>query len=175
MKLGVLTLFCCPWFLLQHRDNSVLSAALLCGLPGDIPPLVLPLSIGSFSDLSVAGRKLPRHRARRCSVVAVVRPSVCREHSPELQCEQHGVYFPQQTPHQEVPLSKASVTSARQMTRSLPRLPLRISPLRRRRRRRCCVRLQRLLPLQMSKEHDSVVRPEPGDSSFCCFPVRRHY
>lgn len=49
--------------LLQHRDNSVLSAALLCGLSGETPPrLSAVFRLFSLSDVA---RQLPRHRPRR--------------------------------------------------------------------------------------------------------------
>lgn len=67
LKLGVLTLSCCPWFC-YNIATTPCSLRLCSAGCLEIPPLVLPLSIVSSSILSDVGRKLPRHRRRRCSV-----------------------------------------------------------------------------------------------------------
>lgn len=163
--------------LLQHRDNSVLSAALLCGLPGDIPhssfrSLLAPFQscrmlVVSCHDIALGGAVSLRsfalppavNTARTSSVGRTVFISHNKRHTRKCRCQSLRDVSASDDAHLA---ATAAVDFA--ATAAVPPPPVLLLPA-----------ASSSLPLKMSNEHDSVGRPEPGDSSFRCFPVRRHY
>lgn len=112
MKLGGLTLFCCPWFSYSIATTPccrrlLCSALLLCCLAvREYFHLVLPQSQPSLLYLpwSDTGQKQPRPHACRWDIVVVC--AVLRLlTTPGSSASAPRCYFPQQTPLQEV-LSK---------------------------------------------------------------------
>lgn len=177
VKLGSSYFILLSMVLLQHRDNSVLSAALLCGLPGDIPHSSFRslsarfqsfwMLVVSCHDIALGGAVLLRsfalpsavNTARTSSVSSTVFISHNKRHTRKCRCQSLSDVSASNDAY-----LAATAAAAFAATAAFPPPPVLLLPA-----------ASSSLPLEMSKEHDSVGRPEPDDSSFSCFPVRRHY